>query len=127
MIKLTESTKPPKMVYICHPMRGDAKGNSEKVRTICEGLYEKQVIPFAPHIYFGQFLDDNNPVERELALLLGREMVKRCDELWIYGRIISEGMRGEVEIARQIGIPIRRFESELRSDNAVLPKMEIAA
>ena len=102
---ITTITK-PKIIYVCHPLSGDIKGNVARVRHICRDLYSKDIIPFAPHIYFTQFLDDNNPSERELALLFGREMVKRCDELWVFGDRISDGMRCEIDYAKKVGIPI---------------------
>lgn len=35
---------------------------------------EKGVIPVTPHIYLTQFMDDNVPEERELALKIGSEL-----------------------------------------------------
>ena len=81
---------------------------------------EKGVIPVTPHIYLTQFMDDNVPEERELALKIGSELVLGCSELWAFGiDHPSAGMAAEIELAKAHGIHVRNgFEaiSELKPD-----------
>lgn len=65
-----------------------------------------------PHLMFPQFLDDSNPEERILGITLGVELMKICDEVWIFGSTISNGMAYELEHARKFGIPIRVYSDD---------------
>lgn len=65
-----------------------------------------------PHLMFPQFLDDSNPEERILGITLGVELMKICDEVWIFGSTISNGMAFELEHARKFGIPIRVYSDD---------------
>lgn len=44
-----------------------------------------------------------------MGLHMGTEMLRLCDELWYFGEP-SEGMTAEIELARRIGIPVRRYD-----------------
>ncbi len=96
-----------KVVFICHPLRNDLIGNIRRVQEICKLAYRTGVIPFAPHIYFTQFLNDMVSSERTLALAFDLEILRRCDELWVFGENLTEGMKGEIQFAKWIGVPIR--------------------
>lgn len=85
-----------KLVYICSPLKGDIIGNIEKAKKYCVQAIEQDYIPIAPHVYFTQFLDDNNEEERKKGMQFGIELLKFCDELWVYGKQ-SEGMKKEIE------------------------------
>lgn len=99
-----------RVVFICHPMRADVKGNSKKVREICKLASQSGVVPFAPHLCFASFLKDHVPKERTLALAFDLEMLRRCDEIWVFGSTTTEGMRGEIQFAKWMGVPVRRVE-----------------
>lgn len=94
-----------KKVFICSPLRGDIQGNIEKARGYCREAIDAGHLPIAPHVYFTQFLDDLKPDERTLGLELGRKLLKICDEVWVYGKP-SEGMKAEIYLAHEIGIPV---------------------
>jgi hypothetical protein len=42
-------------------------------------------------------------------MTIGLELLKICDELWAFGDRVSEGMAGEIEIADELGIPVRHL------------------
>ena len=67
-------------------------------------------IPIAPHIYLPQFISEET--EREKAMAINMELLRLCGELWVFGDVISEGMRKEITRAREIGIPVRRFRTD---------------
>lgn len=99
-----------KLVYICSPCRGDIEKNIEKAQRYCHEAVElwDDVIPIAPHVYFTQFLDDTKQEERAAGMDMGLSLLAMCDELWVYGiENPSEGMRSEIEYAKQHQIPIR--------------------
>jgi len=83
-----------------------------KARQYCKHVTDQGFIPYAPHLLFTQFMDDTIPEEREAGMAMGREMIKRCDELWVFGETISEGMAAEIELAKELGIPIRSISTE---------------
>ena len=95
------------VVYICSPFRGDIAGNIEKARTHCKVALERGYIPYASHLAFIDILDDNTPTERETALQAGLEMVRRCNQLWVFGDTVTEGMKREIEEASARRIPIK--------------------
>lgn len=96
-----------KKVYICSPCRGDYINNIANAKKYCREAVMTGVLPIAPHIYFTQFLDDLVPEERETGLAVGLELLKLCDEVWVYGiENPSEGMSAEIRLAEQLGIPV---------------------
>jgi hypothetical protein len=96
-----------KVVFISHPLKGDVEGNIIKVRKICrELIIEGNVIPLATHMLFPTFLDDDIHEERRTGMDGTLELLKRSDEVWVYGKKISEGMREEIDLAEKIGMPI---------------------
>ena len=50
--------------------------------------------------------------ERELAVTLCLELVAVCDELRVYGRTVTGGMRREIDRAEALGIPVRFVAAE---------------
>ena len=99
-----------KKVYICSPCRGDYENNIQRAKEYSRAAVQKGVIPVTPHIYLTQFMDDNVPEERELALKIGSELVLGCSELWAFGiDHPSAGMAAEIERAKKRGIVLRYF------------------
>ena len=106
----------------CQPLRGDVETNTRNARRYCRFAITHRAnrispdaklqngIPFAPHLLFTQFLNDDDPIERRVGLCLGVEMLKRCDELWTFGQP-TEGMAQEIQEAKRLGTRIRRFDA----------------
>lgn len=64
-------------------------------------------MPFAPHVYLTQFMDEYEPEERELCLRAGKELMDLCEEVWVFDyRGITPGMQSEVEYAEQKGLEV---------------------
>lgn len=101
-----------KYVYICSPYRGDVDYNVAKAQFYCQFATSQGMVPVAPHIYFTQFLDDDEPEERRLGLEMGLDMMKHCVELWAFGPRLSEGMITEIETAEKLGIPIMFYSDK---------------
>ena len=94
-----------RMVYIASAMRGDIEGNLKKATAYCRAAAEAGAVPIAPHLYFSSYLDDRNPEDRVVGMAMGLHILKRCDELWVFGTP-TEGMRKEIEMATDINMPI---------------------
>lgn len=43
---------------------------------------------------------------------MGKEFLKICKEVWVFGERVSAGMADEIELANMLGIPIRFFTDE---------------
>lgn len=55
--------------------------------------------PVVPHFY-ALCLNDDIPSEREIGLSAGMSLLWFCDELWIFGDEITEGMRREIDFCK---------------------------
>lgn len=99
-----------KWVYIASPYRGDVEINTMRAKRYARFAARQCVVPICPHIYLTQFLDDNIPEEREAGLYLGIQMLKKCQEIWVFGSKITEGMAKEIEFAEKNSIPVRCFD-----------------
>lgn len=100
-----------KVVYIAHPISGDVKGNLEKIRLIVRdlNLNNPDIVPFAPYWLDCFALDDTNPKERERGIQNDIALFNKgfIDEVWLFGDRISVGMKAEIELANQLGIPVK--------------------
>lgn len=96
-----------KIVYICSPFRMDREYGMTFAKIMCAKAVDKGVVPYAPHLLFPQFMDDDFPGDRRRALEMGLEMLRVVDELWVCGYIITNGMRAEIEEARRLGKIVR--------------------
>lgn len=88
------------IVYICSPLSGDMDANQEAARRYCRYAVDSGYIPIAPHLLFPQFLNDDNPKERQLGLFFGNALMSKCSEVWVFGDRISAGMEAEIKRAK---------------------------
>lgn len=99
-----------KWIYIASPYRGDIEVNTMRAKRYARFVARQSAVPVCPHIYLTQFLDDNISEEREAGLYLGIQMLKKCNEMWVFSSKISDGMRKEISFAKKNNIPIRYFD-----------------
>ncbi len=90
-------------VFVCVPFAPSEAG-LEKMRACCAREVELGNVPFAPQLFFAQFLDDE-PDGKE-SILLGLEILGRLDELHVYGGRSSKRMQQEIAYAKSAGIPV---------------------
>lgn len=93
------------VVYICSPFSGDTEGNTERIRKYCRYAVRQKVIPVAMHLLLPQFMKEST--ERELAMSMDLQILGRCDEPWVFGGRVTEGMRKEIGRAEETGMRIR--------------------
>lgn len=104
MIK-TYPSKP--LVYLAHPVNRDVSRNIYKASLWFRwAALLETVIPVAPYIAACFALDDDDPTERLTGMAVSSRVVRLCDELWLCGPVISEGMQHEAELAESRGIPV---------------------
>jgi len=102
------------LAYICSPYRGNVSVNEENARKYCRFAVESGYIPIAPHLFFPQFMDDNNPAERDAAMFMDFVLMGKCHEVWVFGSVISNGMASEIGLAKKRNQKIRCFDTDMR-------------
>ena len=70
-----------------------------------------------PHLYFPTFLDENNPNERMAGIEMGLELMDSCDEVYVFGFDITEGMKFELDNARKKKKPVRLYDDGFNAVN----------
>lgn len=116
---ITSTTK--KRVYICSPYRSvlttpilranELTDNLKLAKDACTLAAFCSCEPIAPHLYYPQFLNDDDEYERTLGMELGLKALRACDELWIISSRISSGMSAEIKEAQKCGIKVLVFTS----------------
>lgn len=87
------------IIFVCSPLRWETERNIKYVKELCKEVLSQWNIPYAPHLFFTQFLDDNIQEERELWMMAWIEMLKICDNILIGDKYwISEWMKAEIKI-----------------------------
>jgi predicted HTH transcriptional regulator len=88
-------------VFICSPYRGNIEENMKKAKFYGKIVVGTGRIPVILHLYFPTFLDENNPNERMTGIEMGLELMDSCDEVYVFGFDITEGMKFELDYARK--------------------------
>jgi hypothetical protein len=102
------------LVYVASAYSGDTAANTEKTKQYCRYALEQGQIPLAPHLMFPLFMNDADPEERELAIFMDVILLGKCDELWVFGDRISEGMKTEIDVAKKRRQKIRYFNASMQ-------------
>ena len=98
-----------RVVYIAHPVKGDTAANIARAkRWLLWAAQHRDVSPVAPWIAAVEAVGgDASGEERELWLARDCAVVERCDELWLCGSHVSDGMRRELGAAMAAGVFVR--------------------
>ena len=103
-----------KKVYVCAPLGGNIEQNLKKVKTYTEYALRCGTAPVVPHFY-AECLDDNDPKDREIGLAAGLSLLWFCDELWLFGDTVTDGMKNELRFCKNLNIRIRKItEKEIQ-------------
>lgn len=111
------------LTYVCSPLSAPtraemlanaARANAYMIRA--ESEFGDRAV--APHAYLPYLLDDTVPEQRALALEFGLKLLAMCSRLVVFGDRISNGMKGEIKAAEELGIPILYRQSGLGHDAA---------
>lgn len=113
-----------KKVFICSPYKDNPEENYKKALEHCKFVAKQGFLPIAPHVYFTRFLNEED--EREIGIEMGLQLLSECDELWVFGSRITEGMQKEIQFAKERGIPVKFIytqHSELQDSTDVYHTM----
>ena len=111
-IEKEEKQRKKKIVFICSPFAGDIEGNTRRAKRYGRFAVIEKAVPIIPHLMYPQFLEENDPEERQLGIDMGLILLGKCQELWVFGSRISSGMSAEITKAKRWNIPIRYFTTE---------------
>jgi len=105
-----------KISYIAHPIGGDVEGNLAKIRDIVReiNLTEPDTVPFVPYYADCVSMDDSVAAERVRGIKNDHQFFYKgvIDEVRLYGDRISAGMKSEIILARDYGIPVTPMTKE---------------
>ncbi|MCW6681292.1 DUF4406 domain-containing protein [Aerococcaceae bacterium NML160702] len=99
------------LVYICAPFSGDVETNTKHAIKLAEVAYQQGCIPLTPHLLF-PFLKDENSIHRNDALFMDIVLLGKCQEVWVLGDTITNGMVKELQIAMRRRQVIKYFNSD---------------
>lgn len=105
-----------KIIYICSPYRATDEAilqrNIDYAKELTRAVLLRGDVPITVHLYMTQALTESIEAERNIGLAAGREILCRCDEIFVgakYG--ISSGMKAEMELAKKKDIPVVFYET----------------
>ena len=99
------------LVYVCSPLGAETpeqvRANMQRARMYMDDVSKRyNCRAIAPHAILPEYLDDHVPEERALGLEFGLDLLKICKKMVVCGTVISNGMKKEIELARQLGIEV---------------------
>ena len=98
------------LVYVASPFAGDEARNAENAVRYCRFAVDSGAIPLAPHLFLPRFMSEAN--EREVAMFMNMVFLGRCEQLWVFGDRITDGMAAEIAKAKKRRMPIRYFTDD---------------
>jgi hypothetical protein len=97
-----------RVIYLAHPVSGDVSANLARARRWLRWVYDNfDVAVVADWILTCEVLDDANPAHRAHGLAMDRALVEICDEFWMVGGRVSNGMKTEVDVALTAKVAVR--------------------
>ena len=100
---------PVRKVLVCSPYAGCVKENVHNARMYSRFVFLCGCMPITPHLMYPRFLEDKDIKERDAGIQMGLILLDFCNEIWVFGQRISNGMRREIAFAESHGILVRYF------------------
>ena len=104
------------MIYVCSPYRAKDKTQFERQKDYTK-LVSREVVlagheAITPHMYYPDFLNDNDPRERKIGMKSALRLLDVCDAILVNTQLnISDGMKKEIEYAKQKDMKILTADS----------------
>jgi hypothetical protein len=100
-----------KNVFVSSQFRGNVKRNVWAARQYCAFVLKQGNKPFAPHLFYTQFMDDDVYEERVKGIEFCMMDLRCSDEIWVFivDGVISEGMEAEMNAAKKMSMPMRIY------------------
>ena len=105
--------------YVCSPLGGNITANIENAKRYSQYVFKCGMAPVIPHFY-ALILDDAIPDERKLGMQADLSLLWVCDEVWVFGDEITEGMKKEIIFAEKLNIKVKYIsEKELKKTEVI--------
>ena len=112
------------LICVISPFRASKRHSKEEnvalARRLCRAIATRGIehgIPYAPHLFCPQFLDDEKDSERKIGMHIFHFMIACAREVWVWDLWgVSKGMREDIEAARSCGF------GQLRPKHRVTPR-----
>ena len=102
------------LVYVCSPYVGDIENNVANAKKYSRFAVENHAIPITSHLLYPQFMNDDIEKERELAMHFNYVLLGKCNEVWVFGGVVSRGMARDIGIAKKRRMKIRWFTGDMK-------------
>jgi len=89
---------------------------------ISKFVLDNNCVPLNPFMIFEYFMLDT--IDRDTIRNANNNLVKRCDEIWIFGPV-SDGVLAEIVLAKKEGKPIRYFSITKSKDIKEISKENV--
>ena len=106
---LGDTDFPVRKVFVCSPYAGCVKENVHNARMYSRFVFLCGCMPITPHLMYPRFLEDKDTKERDAGIQMGLILLDFCNEIWVFGQRISNGMRREIAFAEAHRIVVRYF------------------
>lgn len=106
---LGDDVPPRTRVFVCSPYAGCINQNVHNARMYSRFVFLCGCMPITPHLMYPRFLEDKDTRERDAGIQMGLILLDFCNEIWVFGQRISNGMRREIAFAEAHGILVRYF------------------
>ena len=81
---------------------------------ICEFVFNQGAVPVNPFRLYEYFLGDR--VDRDLIRQANNNLMRKCDELWVFGETIADGVLFEILYAKKLKMPVKYYTVDSRVD-----------
>ena len=99
-----------KVIYMAHKVSGDVENNLAKAKLWLRWIEKHHdVAVVASWITECEVWDDDNLEHRAAGLRRDFAVIERCDELWLMGDRVSDGMKKETDHAEKHGLVVRNM------------------
>ncbi len=96
-----------KLIILESPYAGNITANLAYARAAMLDSLNRQEAPFASHLLYTQFLDDNDPRQRALGISAGQAWLLKAEAVAVYTDLgISPGMKIGIHLAELLTRPI---------------------
>lgn len=92
---------------VLSPLHGDTDLHVQYALACCEDCIDLGESPFASHLFYPQFLDDDDPESRQVGMRCGQEWMRVANQVAVYSDFgVSTGMQEDLKLARRLGLRI---------------------
>ena len=103
-----------KKVYICAPLTDQPTIDLAQAKRYAGYALKCGTAPIVPHFY-AECSPGTNKQLRQLIQATALSLIWVCDEVWVFGDQLTDGMSTEIRHAKALNINIRTFsDKEIR-------------